>query len=141
MPLATRALAVDDARDNVAGSVARRAPTRAETNDVADGKLLPAGPSPGAGAVGAVGPGAVAGLDPAGLGTAHGAADHLALQAAAAAVGALARLLPELGGPAPGAAACRAEAGRGGRHGDVSWLGSKEIEGQEVVEELCWRGS
>lgn len=116
MPLATRPLAVNNARDDVAGSGACLARTRAEANDVTDGKLLPAG-SPGTAAVLTCAPLTVASLDLAGPLTAHGASHHLALQAAAAALGARACLLPDLGGPAPGTVAGRAEAGSSGRHG------------------------
>lgn len=116
VPLATRPLAVNDARDDVAGSGACLARTRAEANNMTEGKLLPAG-SPGTTAVLACAPGAVASLNLAGPLTAHGAARNPALQAAAAALRAWARLLPDLGGPAPGTVAGRAEAGSSGRHG------------------------
>ena len=116
MPVPTRPLTVNGADDDVAVSAAGTAWARAVTNDVPEGNLLPGG-SPGAGAVWAAGPGAVAGLHPAGLNTAHHATRHPALQAAAATLGAWARLLPELGRSAPGAVACRTEAGSG-MHGD-----------------------
>ncbi len=93
MLVPTRPLAVVDTRDNVAVSPACRTGARAVTDDMADRKLLLAGPRPFAGAVRARRPGAVASLDLAFPLTAHGAAHDFALQAAAAAFGALLRLL------------------------------------------------
>ena len=66
MRVLTRPWAVIDARDNVAVSLACRTGARPVTDDIADRKLVAAGPGPPAGAVLAGRPGAVASLHLAG---------------------------------------------------------------------------